>query len=65
MALVERCRRRGLAAFEELYSAQAGKLFSVACRMVGNPADAEDSAAGNLSLGASKARRVSGGIGAG
>jgi RNA polymerase sigma-70 factor (ECF subfamily) len=42
MALVERCRRGDLAAFEELYKAHAGKLFSVACRMVGNPADAED-----------------------
>src|SRR3954471_12725487 len=42
MALVERCRRGDLAAFEELYKAHAGKLLSVACRMVGNPADAED-----------------------
>ena len=42
MALVERCRRGDLAAFEELYRAQAGRLFSVACRMLGNPADAED-----------------------
>jgi len=42
MALVDRCRRGDLAAFEELYRAHAGKLFSVACRMVGNPADAED-----------------------
>ena len=42
MALVERCRRGDLAAFEELYRAHAGKLFSVACRMLGNPADAED-----------------------
>jgi RNA polymerase sigma-70 factor, ECF subfamily len=42
MALVERCRSGDLAAFEELYRAHAGKLFSVACRMVGNPADAED-----------------------
>jgi len=42
MALVERCRRGDLAAFEELYKAHAGKLFSVACRMLGNPADAED-----------------------
>lgn len=41
-ALVERCRRGDLAAFEELYRAHAGRLFSVACRMVGNPADAED-----------------------
>lgn len=42
MALVERCRRGDLAAFEELYRAHAGKLFSVACRMLGNAADAED-----------------------
>jgi RNA polymerase sigma-70 factor, ECF subfamily len=42
MALVERCRGGDLAAFEELYRAHAGKLFSVACRMVGNPTDAED-----------------------
>lgn len=42
LALVERCRSGDLAAFEELYRAHAGKLFSVACRMVGNPADAED-----------------------
>src|SRR3954462_1344529 len=42
MALVGRCRRGDLAAFEELYKAHAGKLFSVACRMVGNQADAED-----------------------
>ena len=41
-ALVERCRRGDLAAFEELYRAHAGKLFSVACRMLGNAADAED-----------------------
>jgi RNA polymerase sigma-70 factor, ECF subfamily len=42
MALVERCKNGDLAAFEELYRAHAGKLYSVACRMVGNPADAED-----------------------
>jgi RNA polymerase sigma-70 factor (ECF subfamily) len=42
MALVERCRRGDLAAFEELYRAHAGKLFSVACRIVGNASDAED-----------------------
>lgn len=41
-ALVDRCRRGDLAAFEELYRAHAGKLFSVAYRMVGNAADAED-----------------------
>ena len=42
MALVARCRGGDLAAFEELYRAHAGRLFSVACRMLGNPADAED-----------------------
>ena len=42
MALVERCRAGDLAAFEELYRAHAGRLFSVACRMLGNPSDAED-----------------------
>jgi RNA polymerase sigma-70 factor (ECF subfamily) len=41
-ALVDRCRKGDLAAFEELYRAHAGKLFSVACRMLGNAADAED-----------------------
>ena len=41
-ALVERCRRGELGAFEELYRAHAGRLFSLTCRMVGNPADAED-----------------------
>lgn len=40
--LVERCRSGDLSAFEEIYKAHAGKLFSVACRMLGNPADAED-----------------------
>lgn len=42
MALVERCRAGDLAAFEELYRAHAGKLFSVACRILGNASDAED-----------------------
>ena len=42
MALVQRCRQGNLGAFEELYRAHAGRLFSVACRMLGNPADAED-----------------------
>lgn len=42
MALVERCRLGDLRAFEELYRTHAGRLFSVACRMIGNPADAED-----------------------
>jgi RNA polymerase sigma-70 factor (ECF subfamily) len=42
MALVGRCRAGDLGAFEELYRAHAGKLYSLAVRMVGNPADAED-----------------------
>jgi len=42
LALVERCRRGELGAFEELYRTHAGRLFSLACRMLGNPADAED-----------------------
>src|SRR4051812_49296310 len=42
MALVERCRSGDLAAFEEIYRAHSGKLYSLACRMLGNPADAED-----------------------
>ena len=40
--LVERCRRGDLGAFEELYRAHSGRLFSLAVRMLGNPADAED-----------------------
>jgi RNA polymerase sigma-70 factor, ECF subfamily len=42
MALIARCRAGDLGAFEELYAAHAGKLFSVACRMLGNSSDAED-----------------------
>lgn len=42
MALVERCRRGELGAFEEIYRAHSGKLFSLVLRMVGNPSDAED-----------------------
>jgi RNA polymerase sigma-70 factor, ECF subfamily len=42
MALVQRCRKGDLGAFEELYRLHAGRLYSVACRMVGNPSDAED-----------------------
>ena len=40
--LVERCRRGELGAFEELYRAHAGRIFGLALRMLGNPADAED-----------------------
>jgi RNA polymerase sigma-70 factor (ECF subfamily) len=42
MSLVERCRQGDLGAFEELYRAHSGRLYSVACRMLGNTADAED-----------------------
>ena len=42
MALVERCTRGELGAFAELYRTHSGRLFSVACRMLGNTADAED-----------------------
>ncbi|PYR76472.1 MAG: RNA polymerase subunit sigma-24 [Acidobacteria bacterium] len=42
LALVERVRRGELGAFEELYRTHAGRLYSLACRMLGNPADAED-----------------------
>jgi RNA polymerase sigma-70 factor (ECF subfamily) len=42
LALVERCRQGDLAAFEEIYRTHAGRLYSVACRLVGNPADADD-----------------------
>jgi RNA polymerase sigma-70 factor (ECF subfamily) len=40
--LVDRCRKGELGAFEELYRAHGGRLFSLAVRMLGNPADAED-----------------------
>ncbi len=42
MALVERCQRGDLGAFEELYKAHAPRLYSLACRMLGNASDAED-----------------------
>jgi RNA polymerase sigma-70 factor (ECF subfamily) len=42
LALVERCRRGDLGAFEEVYRAHAGRIFSLAVRMLGNTADAED-----------------------
>jgi RNA polymerase sigma-70 factor (ECF subfamily) len=42
LQLVERCRNGELGAFEELYRAHSGRLFSLAVRMLGNPADAED-----------------------
>jgi RNA polymerase sigma-70 factor (ECF subfamily) len=40
--LVERCRNGELGAFEELYGRHSGRLYNVACRMLGNAADAED-----------------------
>ncbi len=42
LALVQRCRAGDLGAFEELYKAHAPRLYSLACRMVGNQSDAED-----------------------
>ena len=42
MALVERCRRGELGAFEEVYRAHSGRLYSLVLRMVGNQSDAED-----------------------
>lgn len=42
MALVARCRAGDLGAFEELYRAHAGKLYSLTFRMLGNASDAED-----------------------
>jgi RNA polymerase sigma-70 factor (ECF subfamily) len=42
LALVARCREGDLGAFEELYRAHAGRLYSLAFRMLGNAADAED-----------------------
>src|SRR5215831_8382531 len=42
LQLVERCRRGELGAFEQLYKAHSGRLYRLACRMLGNAADAED-----------------------
>src|SRR4029078_11444358 len=39
---VARCRNGELGAFEELYRTHSGRLYSLAVRMLGNPADAED-----------------------
>jgi RNA polymerase sigma-70 factor, ECF subfamily len=41
LALAARCRAGAAGAFEELYRAQAPRLFGLACRLVGRP-DAED-----------------------
>jgi RNA polymerase sigma-70 factor, ECF subfamily len=42
LALVERCRKGDLAAFETIYRTHSGRLYGVACRILGNTADAED-----------------------
>ena len=42
LALVERCRKGELGAFEEVYRRHSRRLYGVAFRMLGNPADAED-----------------------
>ncbi len=42
LKLVERCLRGEVGAFEALYKAHSGRLYRLACRMLGNPADAED-----------------------
>jgi RNA polymerase sigma-70 factor, ECF subfamily len=42
LALVERCRKGDLGAFEEVYRSHSRRLYGVALRMLGNPADAED-----------------------
>jgi RNA polymerase sigma-70 factor (ECF subfamily) len=42
LALVDRCLQGDLGAFEEVYRTHSGRLYSVAFRMVGNAADAED-----------------------
>lgn len=40
--LVSRCRAGDLSAFEDIYRAHSGRLYSVAVRMLGSPTDAED-----------------------
>src|SRR5258708_35469539 len=42
LELVDRCRRGEVGAFEELYRAHSGRIFSLAVRMLGNASDAED-----------------------
>jgi RNA polymerase sigma-70 factor, ECF subfamily len=42
LAVVERCRQGELGAFEEIYRAHSRRLYGVAVRMLGNPADADD-----------------------
>ncbi|MCX6543089.1 MAG: RNA polymerase sigma factor [Acidobacteria bacterium] len=40
--LAARCRRGEMVAFEELYRRHSGRLYTVACRITGSAADAED-----------------------
>jgi RNA polymerase sigma-70 factor, ECF subfamily len=42
LALVERCQQGDLGAFEEIYRTHSRRLYGVAVRMLGNPADADD-----------------------
>jgi RNA polymerase sigma-70 factor (ECF subfamily) len=42
LELAQRCARGDMAAFEELYRAHAGRLFSLALSMTGSAQDAED-----------------------
>jgi len=42
LELAQRCRRGDAGAFEEMYRAHAGRLYSLILRMVGAPHDAED-----------------------
>ena len=42
LQLAERCRRGEAGAFEELYRAHAGRLYSLVLRMTGSAHDAED-----------------------
>ena len=63
-ALIERCRQGDAAAFEQLYRAHAGKLFSLTCRMVGHTPDAEDLLQDIFLVGAPQARLVPRRVGA-
>jgi RNA polymerase sigma-70 factor, ECF subfamily len=42
LELAQRCRQGDAAAFEELYRAHAGRLYSLVYRMAGSPHEAED-----------------------
>jgi RNA polymerase sigma-70 factor, ECF subfamily len=39
---VEECRKGSLPAFDKLYQRHGGRMKSIACNLMGNPADAED-----------------------